>query len=67
MHIHIYNIYIYTLQDLLSGEFHEVILSNYMVDWWFLTGAVPRLKTVPVTVLCSAGEQDRVEVWFVAT
>jgi hypothetical protein len=48
----------------LSGEFNAVLFSNYMVDFWFLSGAVPRLKQVPVTILTSQGQERHSVVCF---
>jgi hypothetical protein len=53
-----------TIQDILSGEFNAVVFSNYMVDFWFLSGAVPRLKQVPVTILTSQGQERHSDVCF---
>lgn len=39
------------LEDLLSGEFEEALLSNYMIDMGLMVQAQPRLACVPVIVV----------------
>lgn len=40
-----------SLEDLLSGDFQEALLSNYMIDMDLLVEAQPRLRSVPVVVV----------------
>lgn len=40
-----------SIADLLSGDFQEALLCNYMVDMGLLVGAQPRLGSVPVVVV----------------
>lgn len=44
------------LADLLSGDFHEALLTNFMVDPQFLMDAQPRLRYVPWVLVC--GDED---------
>lgn len=44
------------LADLLSGDFHEALLTNFMVDPQFLMDAQPRLRYVPWVLVC--GDAD---------
>lgn len=40
-----------SIGDLLSGDFQEALLCNYMVDMGLLATAQPRLQCVPVVVV----------------
>lgn len=40
-----------SLRDVLTGEFTEALLSNYMIDMALLVEAQPRLASVPVVVV----------------
>lgn len=40
-----------SIGDLLSGDFQEALLCNYMVDMGLLVDAQPRLASVPVVVV----------------
>lgn len=40
-----------SIADLLSGDFQEALLCNYMVDMGLLVDAQPRLGSVPVVVV----------------
>lgn len=40
-----------SIGDLLSGDFQEALLCNYMVDMGLLVAAQPRLRCVPVVVV----------------
>lgn len=42
--------------DLLSGDFHDALLTNFMVDPQFLMDAQPRLRHVPWVLVC--GDAD---------
>lgn len=44
------------LEDLMSGEFHEALFANYMVDPILLMKAQPRLRQVPWVLVC--GDRD---------
>ena len=44
------------LADILSGDFHEALLTNYMVDSQILMDAQPRLRHVPWVLVC--GDMD---------
>ncbi|CAM9909655.1 unnamed protein product [Ascophyllum nodosum] len=47
------------LADILSGDFHEALLTNYMVDSQILMDAQPRLRHVPWVLVC--GDMDNME------
>lgn len=40
-----------SLEDLLSGDFQEALLCNYMIDMDFLVDVQPRLRSVPVVIV----------------
>lgn len=40
-----------SLSDLLSGEFTEALMTNYMVDMMLLLQAQPRIACVPITLV----------------